>query len=235
MPERFPNGQQILEMMRAFQPACVIGAAAELDVWGVLGERIALGRRDGEKARRRSSRHDHAAWMPSPRSDLLVKEEDRYRVPAELRPLLTHGTPQTVLPMVLHSMNILRSWSQLAWVTKAGIPGPHTASIRGFEADRAAFIAAMHTVSTPWADDLVAKLGPPKFQPSVGCRRGLGHVDVGFSAGRARRESHDLRSARRHRTSPRTAGKIGIRRAGFAGRTAIFTPMNCPPAPITPG
>jgi ubiquinone/menaquinone biosynthesis C-methylase UbiE len=65
--------------------------------------------------------------------------------------------------MVLHSMTILRCWSQLAWVTKAGLPSPRTASIRGFDADRAAFIAAMHTASTPWADDLVAKLGPPKF------------------------------------------------------------------------
>ena len=85
-------------------------------------------------------------------------------MPAELRPLLTLGTPQTVLPMVLHSMTILRGWSQLAWVAKAGFPGPRTASIRGFEADRAAFLAAMHTASTPWADDLVAQLGPPKFR-----------------------------------------------------------------------
>ena len=37
------------------------------------------------------------------------------------------------------------------------------ASIRGAEADRAAFIAAMHSVSGPIADDLVARLGPPKF------------------------------------------------------------------------
>jgi hypothetical protein len=94
----------------------------------------------------------------------LIKEQFRYRVPVELRPLLTHGTPQTVLPMVLHSMTILRGWSQLAWTTKAGLPAPRTASIRGFDADRAAFIAAMHTASTPWADDLVAKLGPPKFR-----------------------------------------------------------------------
>lgn len=163
MPEALPSGQQILELMRGFQPACVIGAAAELDVWGMLGEQSLA----AEEAARKLDADLRAATMlldAVAALGLLVKEEGRYRVPAELRPLLTHGAPGTVLPMVLHSMNILRNWSQLAWITKAGFPGPNTASIRGFEADRAAFIAAMHTASTPWADELVAKLGPPQFR-----------------------------------------------------------------------
>jgi SAM-dependent methyltransferase len=79
-------------------------------------------------------------------------------------PLLADGTPGSVLPMVRHNMNILRNWSQLAWVVKAGIPGPHQASVRGFEADRAAFLAAMHVVSGPVADDLVGRLGPLEFK-----------------------------------------------------------------------
>jgi ubiquinone/menaquinone biosynthesis C-methylase UbiE len=163
MPEAFPSGQQILEMMRAFQSACVIGAAAELDVWGTIGEQSL----SAEEVTLKMEANLRATTMlldAVAALNLLAKEQGRYCVPAELRPLLSHGTPQTVLPMVLHSMTILRNWSQLAWVTKAGIPGPRTASIRGFEADRAAFIAAMHTASTPWADELVAKLGPPKFR-----------------------------------------------------------------------
>jgi SAM-dependent methyltransferase len=163
MSETIPNGQQILEMMRAFQPACVIGAAAELDVWGMLGER-SLSAEEAARALAADLRATTMLLDAVAALNLLVKEHGRYRVPAELRPLLTHGTPQTVLPMVLHSMTILRGWSQLAWVAKAGTPGPRTASIRGFEADRAAFLAAMHTASTPWADDLVAQLGPPKFR-----------------------------------------------------------------------
>jgi SAM-dependent methyltransferase len=162
MPNASPNGQQILELMRAFQPACIIGAAAELDVWGVLGD----GSLSAEEAAQKLDADLRSTTMlldAVAALDLLVKEQGRYRVPAELRPLLTHGTPQTVLPMVLHAMVILRGWSQLAWTVKAGVPAPRTASIRGFEADRAAFIAAMHTASTPWADDLVAKLGPPKI------------------------------------------------------------------------
>ena len=37
-------------------------------------------------------------------------------------------------------------------------------SIRGPVADRASFIAAMHAVSGPMADELVQRLGPPKFR-----------------------------------------------------------------------
>jgi SAM-dependent methyltransferase len=163
MSDTFPNGQQILEMMRAYQPACVIGAAAEMDVWGALEEEPLTAEETakslGTDIRATAMLLDAVASL-----GLLVKEKDRYRVPVELRPLLTHGTPQTVLPMVLHSMNILRSWSHLAWVTKTGVPGERVASIRGESADRAAFIAAMHSVSMLWADDLVAKLGPPKFR-----------------------------------------------------------------------
>ncbi|MDY0169543.1 MAG: methyltransferase [Thermoguttaceae bacterium] len=65
--------------------------------------------------------------------------------------------------MLRHRMNILRGWAQLAWVVRAGIPAPQQASIRGPAGDRAAFVAAMHTVSGPAADELVARLGPPSF------------------------------------------------------------------------
>jgi SAM-dependent methyltransferase len=162
MSTPLPDGQQILEMMRAFQPACVIGAAAELDIWGVLGEQPQTAQ-EITNALRADIRAATMLLDALVALNLLRKENSHYSVPDELRPLLTQGTSQTILPMVLHSMTILRGWSQLAWVTKSGKPSQRTASIRGSDADRAAFIAAMHSVSMPWADDLVAKLGPPKF------------------------------------------------------------------------
>lgn len=94
---------------------------------------------------------------------LLDKHSGRYTVPEDVQPWLVDGPPESVLPMILHRMNILRSWSQLAWVAKSGVPCPRTASIRGAEADRAAFVAAMHAVSGPMADGLVARLGPQQF------------------------------------------------------------------------
>ena len=94
---------------------------------------------------------------------LLEKRDCRYSVPPDLRGWLAEDSPETVLPMLRHAMAILRGWSQLAWVAKSGIPAPRIPSIRGPEADRASFIAAMHVVSGPMADELVEKLGPPQF------------------------------------------------------------------------
>ncbi len=162
MTKKRPDRGQLLEMMAAFRPSCVLGAAAELDLFDLLGDESlsgqAIAQRLDSDLRATTMLLDALAGL-----DILDKREGRYGVPAELRPLLTAAGPQTVLPMVRHSMNILRGWAQLAWVAKAGIPGPRQASIRGFEADRAAFIAAMHSVSGPIADTLVARLGPPQF------------------------------------------------------------------------
>jgi predicted O-methyltransferase YrrM len=95
---------------------------------------------------------------------LLEKRDGRYSVPARLRPWLLADSPETVLPMLQHMTNVLRGWSQLAGVVKAGTPAPRAASVRGAEGDRASFIAAMHAVSGPLADGLVARLGPPQFR-----------------------------------------------------------------------
>ncbi len=95
---------------------------------------------------------------------LLEKHDRRYRAGPELRESLVEGRPQSVLPMLWHVTNVMRGWSQLASTVKKGLPAPRQPSIRGTEADRAAFIAAMHAISDPMADGLVAQLGPLKFK-----------------------------------------------------------------------
>ncbi len=163
MSEPRPNRQQILELMSGYRAACVIGAAAELDVWGVLGEHSLtagqLANRLGCDLRAVSMLLDAVAAL-----DLLAKQEERYSVPPELRNWLVESDPQSVLPMLRHMANILRDWSHLAWTVKAGVPAPRQASIRGAAADRASFLAAMHSISGPMADDLVARLGPPRLR-----------------------------------------------------------------------
>ena len=173
MTRQWPDREQILEMSDRFMPTCVLGAAAELDLFTLLADEPASA---GQVAR----------WLGSDRRattmlldalvalKLLEKEGQVYSVPDEIRPYLVEGSEQSTLPMVRHRMNILRSWTQLAGVTMTGSPGTRQASIRGPEADREAFLAAMHTVSGPMADDLVARLGPPKFKHllDVGCASG---------------------------------------------------------------
>jgi SAM-dependent methyltransferase len=161
--QSWPDRGQILAMAGCFRPACVLGAAAELDIFTILAERPLavedLAKRVSADLRAMRMLLDAVAALR-----LLEKQGDVYSVPGELQPFLRSDTPQTVLPMVLHSINIQRMWAELARVVKSGEPAPRKASIRGAEADRAAFIAAMHSVSGPVADDLVARLGPPQFR-----------------------------------------------------------------------
>ncbi len=170
MPENRPDRQRILEMATGFQQACVLGAAAELDLFTVLGDQPTsaheVADRMGTDRRATAMLLDAvAALQLLDKSDGDVPaDEIRYSVPAELRGMLIEGSPESILPMLHHWMNVMRGWTQLAWVTKAGFPAPRQASIRGPAADRAAFIAAMHVYSGPQADELIARLGPPKFE-----------------------------------------------------------------------
>ncbi len=162
MPESWPDRWQLLEMAGSFRPACVLGAAAELDMFTCIGGRAVSA--EGLAVELEADLRAVTILLDALVAlRVLQKDQGHYSVPAEIQPLLRHGTPETVLPMVLHHMTVLRGWSQLAWTVKAGIPAPRTSSIRGPEADRAAFVAAMHSISGPVADAVVARFDPPPF------------------------------------------------------------------------
>ena len=163
MSESFPSRQQILDTMNGFRTACVMGAAAELNVWTVLGDQSLT--IEEFTARLQSDWRATGMLLDAVVAlGLLEKRDEQYSVPVDLRPWLAEGAEGSVLPMLQHASNILRGWSQLAWTVKAGIPAPRPTSIRGPEADRASFIAAMHSISGPMADGLVTQLGPLEFR-----------------------------------------------------------------------
>jgi len=163
MSASWPDPQKILELAGGFKAACVIGAAAELDLFSVLAD-VPL---TAEQAAERLSADLRATRMlldALASLELLDKREDRYQVPEPLVPLLSSSGSRTLLPMLRHSMNIQRNWEQLAWVVKSGQPAQRRPSIRGAEADRAAFVAAMHSISGPIADSVVGRLMPLEFK-----------------------------------------------------------------------
>jgi ubiquinone/menaquinone biosynthesis C-methylase UbiE len=173
MTKHYPDRARILEMSESFMAACVLGAAAELDLFTLLadepGTAEQVAERTGGDCRCTEALLDAAASL-----DLLDKDDGVYRTPEPLVPYLTEGAEQTALPMVRHRMNVLRGWAQLAWTARAGVPFPRQVSIRGLVADREAFVAAMHTASGPIADDVITRWGPPRF----------GHLlDVGGASG----------------------------------------------------
>ena len=86
MSESRPDRRQILDLMNGFRPACIIGAAAELDLWTALGDQSLLAEQLAKKLhadlRATTMLLDAVAAF-----GLLEKRDVHYSVPPELRAL----------------------------------------------------------------------------------------------------------------------------------------------------
>ncbi len=153
----------ILETVRAFQPACVITAAADLDVFTILADgpmtAVALSAAIETDLRATTILLDALTAL-----DLLEKHQDAYNVRSEVVGLLSERSPTNILPAVCHQANCLRRWTQLARVVQTGRPAERTPSVRGQTADTEAFIGAMNTFNESVAPEVVGYLKDVKFQ-----------------------------------------------------------------------
>ncbi len=157
------NVDELLEKVRGFQAACVIAAAAELDVFSALDGQPAtadaLSRRIGSDPRATTILLDALVAL-----DLLTKRGDTYRVPPKVAEMLTEDSATNVLAGVRHQANCLRRWAQLARVVKTGEPAERTASVLGEAGDCESFIGAMDNFSAVVAPQVIEKLSPLRFQ-----------------------------------------------------------------------
>jgi len=156
------TAQSVLDLTRAFQPVCILAAAAELDVFQLVAD----GRNTAAKIARKmhGNQRGTAVLLDALAAlKLLVKKNDRYTAAPGTLDLLTSRGRGTVLAMVRHQANCLRRWGQLAAVVTSGKPAQAAASICGLEADYAAFIEAMDNLSRPVADGIIASLPKLRF------------------------------------------------------------------------
>jgi precorrin-6B methylase 2 len=157
------NAETLLEMVRGFQPACVIAAAADLDVFSTLGDGPAsaasVANRMGAEPRALGVLLDALTAL-----ELLEKQGDSYAVPPDVAELLAQGSAVNILPAVRHQANCLRRWAQLARVVKTGTPADRTPSIRGEAGDCESFIGAMNNFSEAIAPQVIGRLMPLRFQ-----------------------------------------------------------------------
>jgi len=156
------TAQEVLDLVRLFQPVCVLAAAADLDVFSPLHEKPmtaqALASDLDTDSRATTILLDALVAL-----EFLAKKSNDYSVPEDVANLLTEKSANSILPMVRHLANCLRRWAMLAGVTQTGKPAERTPSVRGGAADQMAFIGAMHDLSGPIAADVVDKLKPLKF------------------------------------------------------------------------
>ncbi len=164
---------ELLDFARAFQPVCVLAAAAELELFAALARRPLTAAQTAKKLagdpRATALLLDALAALR-----LLAKTGDRYALAPGVAGTLTADGQHSVLAIIQHQANCLRRWAQLAGVVKTGRPARCAPSIRGAAGDIAAFIGGMDDLSAPVADEVIACLGKIPFR----------HVlDVGGASG----------------------------------------------------
>ena len=156
------TAEEVLTMARLYQPACVLGAAAELDVFSPLHETTmtaqTLADELGTDLRATTILLDALVAL-----EFMIKKDNNYSVPEDVAEIMSEKSSGNVLPMIRHMFNCFRRWAMLADVTKTGKSPDRTPSTRGEAGDQASFIGGMHNLSKPIAGEVVDKLLPLKF------------------------------------------------------------------------
>ena len=163
----------ILDLCRTFQPAALLAAAVDLELFDACGldqlTAAQVARRVGCDLRGVTQLLDALVALR-----LLTKRQRRYSVPPRVVRVLTKTGADSVLAMAQHQANCYRRWGQLAQVIQSGQPAVRVSSVRGPVRDAAAFIGAMHDLNARIADQVVAEI------PAIPFTRLL---DVGGASG----------------------------------------------------
>ena len=154
------TSELLSEVSRGYQAACILAAAAELNLFSTFSSGAFSA---AEAAQRLSCDLRGITVLLDALTALQLLKKDavnaQYEVPSELARLLNDHGPGSQLAMAQHQGSCLRRWGQLAAVVKSGRPAERQPSIRGPDADYAAFIEAMDNICNPVADKIVADLG----------------------------------------------------------------------------
>jgi len=173
------TAQEILDLARLYQPACVLTAAAVLDVFSPLHAKPmtaeALAGKLGTDLRATAILLDALAALK-----FLIKQGEQYSVPEDAAELLTEQSAENVLPMIRHMANAIRRWAELPKIVQTGKCPELTPSIRGADADMEAFIGGMNDISRPVAAGIMDKINPLRFRHMLDIGGGPGTWTIAF-------------------------------------------------------
>lgn len=173
------TAQEVLDLSRSFQPACVLTAAAALDVFSPLYaepmKAEALAGKLGTDPRATSILLDALVAL-----QFLSKQGEEYSVPESAAGLMCEQSAENILPMVRHLANCLRRWAELPKVTQTGKCAEIAPSIRGADADIEDFIGGMNTISRPIAAGVIDKIKPFRFRHILDIGGGPGTWTIAF-------------------------------------------------------
>ena len=170
---------EVLDFSRTYQPACILTAAAALDVFTSLHAKPltagALASELGTDLRATIILLDALVAL-----QLLDKQDEKYSVPEDVAEQLSERSADNVLHMVRHIGNCLGRWAELPKVIKTGKCAETGPSIRGAEADREDFIGGMNIISRPIAAGVMDKIQPVRFRHMLDVGGGPGTWSIAF-------------------------------------------------------
>lgn len=172
--------ESILDLVRGYQPACVLAAAADLDLFRAFAGRgsmtaDAVAAAIGADARGTTVLLDALAAL-----GLIDKDGEAFSVPPAVGAALGGTGPGSILAMAQHQASCLRRWALLAQVVKSGRRADAPPGVRGGAGDRESFILAMNDVSAASADGVIRHVGDLDYRCVLDVGGGSGTWTLAF-------------------------------------------------------
>jgi predicted O-methyltransferase YrrM len=171
--------ETILRLAQGFMESRILHAAVELNLFTIL-EKSPLSAREAAKriggdVQALSVLLDAVAAM-----GLLEKKGQNYQCESSASRFLAEGSPDSILPMVLHMASLWARWSRLTSIVK-GIPAAkeHFNFSRNQQELRA-FIGAMHVIGAPLATKIAAAVDPSASRALLDVGGGSGTYAIAF-------------------------------------------------------
>jgi len=165
--------EEVLRLAQNFMESRILLSGAELNLFTILSpaplsvQEVANG--IGADSRALTILLDVLSAM-----GLLIKQDETYQCSNYASSFLSEGTPDSVLPMVLHAAHLWQRWSGLTDAVRGTKVLKDIAKSSRSAEELRAFIGAMHVIAAPRAHEIVAAANP-------GLSRAL--LDVGGASG----------------------------------------------------
>lgn len=150
--------ENILGLARQFIESRVLLTAAELDIFTILA-RKPLSAKDIADKLKATLRGTTILLNALVALGLLEKKDGLFLCPESLIPTLDKNSPQSVVPMLIHSASMWRRWSDLTNIVLNGVDSNTSVAFDGSK-DQAPFIAAMHAIGMRLAGKIIEAIKP---------------------------------------------------------------------------
>ncbi len=173
------NRDSLLELAAGFARSRILISAAELDLFSLLAVRP---KTVEELCQERG-------WSPrglrilldalAAQGIVLRSSDGLYHLDPALGPVLTGGSDETILPMLLHRGSMWQSWSSLTDIVRSGKDPDQPVKKRPPE-EMEAFIGAMHVVGKDMAETIADSVDLSPFRRMIDVGGGSGTYTIAF-------------------------------------------------------